>query len=104
MVLLKNFCRSIPVSVTKAEPMSWFMDSPVTDYSSNFLNPTILASFFSVISAVKILFSSTGKSMLKICIGSIILTRFKDISDLDTYVGYNFLRLWGRFAQNFLGL
>ena len=48
------------VSATKAKSMSWFMDSPVTAYSSDVLNLIFSTSFFSVISAVKILFSSTG--------------------------------------------
>ena len=56
LVLLKKFCRSRSVTVTEAEPMSCFMHSPVTAYSSNFLNLTFSCSFFSVISAVKIYF------------------------------------------------
>ena len=53
MLLLKKFCRSVSVTVTKAEPMSWFIDSPVTAYSSDFLSFIFSTSLFSVISAVK---------------------------------------------------
>ena len=63
LVLLKKSCRSRSVTVTEAEPISCFMDSPVTAYSSDFLNLTFSSSFFSVIFAVKILFLSTGKSL-----------------------------------------
>ena len=50
------------VTVTNSEEMSWFIDSPVTAYSRDFLNVTFSTSFFSVISAVKMLFSSAGNS------------------------------------------
>ena len=63
IALLKKFCQSTSVTVTKAEPISWFMDSPVTVYSSDFLNLTFSTSFFSVISAVNMLFSSTCYSL-----------------------------------------
>ena len=56
MPLFKKFCQSMSVSVTKAKPMPWFIDNPVTAYSSDFLSFTFSNSFFSVTSAVKILF------------------------------------------------
>ena len=46
------------VTESKAEPMSWFMGSPGTAYSSDFLNLRFSTSFFSVIFAVNILSSS----------------------------------------------
>ena len=41
------------VTFTKAESMSWFIDSPVTGYSSDFLSFIFSTTLFSVISAVK---------------------------------------------------
>ena len=41
MALVKTISQSMSVADTKAEPMSWFMDSPATTaYSGNFLNLT----------------------------------------------------------------
>ena len=46
MVLLQTFCLSVSVTITKPEPMSWFMDSPVNAYSRDFLNLKFSASSF----------------------------------------------------------
>ena len=51
------------VSAIKAKSVFWFMGSPVTTYSGDVLNLIFSTSFFSVISAVKILFSSTGNCL-----------------------------------------
>ena len=64
MALVKKISQSMSITDTKAEPMSWFMDSPVTTaYSGNFLNLAFSTFFFSVTSAVKILPSSTGNCL-----------------------------------------
>ena len=44
--LLKIFCLSVSVTATKLESISWIIDSPVTAYSTDFLNLTFSTSLF----------------------------------------------------------